>query len=834
MSRFDRQTLRKSLPLLVCLLLSLAAGLWFSSQKQGLFIDEIYSYGLSNSEYAPFIKDLKGGDVVDQIYTRQDLMDYVAVQDGESFGFFQSVYYNQEQDVHPPLYYFLLHLISVLTPNAMNQWTGLLLNFLFFLGTMLLIWAIGRRIFERPASTVAAVLCYGLSSLAMSALTTIRMYMLLSFFSILLAYFLIRLDEAEEKGLSAKKRFGFLILFALTITAGLLTQYYFIFYAFFLCLFYLIRTLLKKKWGLALRFSLAAFGGVGLMVLIFPAVIRHLTSGALVSGDNAVGNLFNFSRWPEQLKYYLIGSEVRLWAGVRLALLGLIVCLIFGKRFLARKKEGGVNFTGLWLAAPAALAMVLIAIVSPVQTLRYIWSLAPALSLGAAWLLDQALLVLPEKKLSSRVSLLLQLAAFGLIVLLSAYKARQFPPEYLYPEMPAMNEAVKEQTDSGAACLYLTDHYYSPLTQDLVQLAYFEEFYVTDRPDSEGAKAYLAAKGDPERLVVFVDTDEFWSSGYKAEELLNAYMAESAYTKAERLYSFGLSETWLLTRSPAAALPEPDPSALSFTGQALETYGGVLVVTKYPGASSFLSKATETDWLRVEVFSGLPEAKVLTGADASFALQKELGRVWTTVHDSLGEDASVELKLGTSVTMPTDIGSILKENGDGHYRLIKRVSVDGAIHYYASDFYVLKNSDPANYMKSRYQVNPRNELELTVQYPSQKMLEQNDPAQLTPSVDITLSLLWDSGIDPITGNGNDFILEEEIGGVWYTVPRASYYNTLEGYMPMVGNPVQQTIGLSEVLQHPGHYRILKDVIIGRGDSLKTEYYAAEFTVPAGN
>ena len=174
--------LKKILPLVFCLSLILTVGLYFTFQKQGLFIDEIYSYGLSNSEYAPFLKDLKGGDVVGQIYTRQDLMDYVAVQEGESFGFFQSVYYNQEQDVHPPLYYFFLHLASLLTPNRLSPWSGLALNYVFFLALLLLLDALGRRLFSHPAARWSTLLCYGLSSLALSALNMIRMYMLLSFF----------------------------------------------------------------------------------------------------------------------------------------------------------------------------------------------------------------------------------------------------------------------------------------------------------------------------------------------------------------------------------------------------------------------------------------------------------------------------------------------------------------------------------------------------------------------------------------------------------------------------------------------------------------------------
>ena len=537
--------LKKILPLVFCLSLILTVGLYFTFQKQGLFIDEIYSYGLSNSEYAPFLKDLKGGDVVGQIYTRQDLMDYVAVQEGESFGFFQSVYYNQEQDVHPPLYYFFLHLASLLTPNRLSPWSGLALNYVFFLALLLLLDALGRRLFSHPAARWSTLLCYGLSSLALSALNMIRMYMLLSFFSLLLAYWLVRLDEAEEKNASRRKRWGYLICFGLTLTAGLLTQYYFVFYAFFLCLTYLLRLLLKRQWGRALGFGAVSLGGVGLMVLIFPAVIRHMSSGALVSGNNALGNLTDLGRWPEQLKYYLIGSEVRLWAAVRVALLCLLICLIFFRRLRPNQEENR-GLSPLWLALPAGFALIVIAIVSPVQTLRYVWSLAPALALGSGWLLDRALSLLPRTRLEGPAGRLIQLGALALLIVFSGWKLLQFPPDYLYPEMPAMNAALEEEINKGASCLYVTNHYYAPMTQDLAQLALFDEFYVTDTLIRPELSTYLNSRGNPRRLVVFVDTDEFWSSGFHAEHLLEQYLAESDFSQARLLYRFGLSETWVL------------------------------------------------------------------------------------------------------------------------------------------------------------------------------------------------------------------------------------------------------------------------------------------------
>ena len=111
-----------------------------------------------------------------------------------------------------------------------------------------------------------------------------------------------------------------------------------------------------------------------------------------------------------------------------------------------------------------------------------------------------------------------------------------------------MDKAVKEEALSGAACLYLTDDYYSPLTQDLVQLSYFDEFYVSASPESSGTQAYLAACGSPDRVVIFVDTDEFWSSGFDAQALVEAFRASGGYGTARCLYAFGLSETWVVEK----------------------------------------------------------------------------------------------------------------------------------------------------------------------------------------------------------------------------------------------------------------------------------------------
>ena len=45
--------------------------------------------------------------------------------------------------------------------------------------------------------------------------------------------------------------------------------------------------------------------------------------------------------------------------------------------------------------------------------------------------------------------------------------------------------------------------------------------------------------------VVYVDVDEFWSSGFNAGEKMDHFLAETDYSAYEKLYEFGLSEVYV-------------------------------------------------------------------------------------------------------------------------------------------------------------------------------------------------------------------------------------------------------------------------------------------------
>ena len=68
--------------------------LWFGMHKKGFHVDEIFSYGLSNSYFKPFLQSEP--EFGKRLYSSYELQDYLVVNNDEKFEY-ASVIYNQEQ-----------------------------------------------------------------------------------------------------------------------------------------------------------------------------------------------------------------------------------------------------------------------------------------------------------------------------------------------------------------------------------------------------------------------------------------------------------------------------------------------------------------------------------------------------------------------------------------------------------------------------------------------------------------------------------------------------------------------------------------------------------------
>lgn len=516
---------KKHFVLILVFLLIFSVCTFFSVRKQGMFVDEIYTYGLSNGYYTPFVVSIPEGDVVGSIISAEEFSDYLTVGNDDAFAV-GSVYYNQSQDVHPPLYYWLFNLASSLVRTGFTKWTGLVLDGIIYALTLFVLYKLAMLLFEKDLAADAAVLVYGLSSMGISTMLMIRMYVLLSLLSLLLAYLIARLIKKPEKALYP--------LIGLTVLAGLLTQYYYVFYAFFACLAYFIYALVKKNYRSLIFFTLWAFAGVGALVVVFPPFITQLFSDNLVSGSTAVDNITNSALYISRTVGFLRSVIHYMKAAVIAAAAALVLCAVFFKKL----SRHDISIDALVIILPAVIALPAVAIMSPVPEMRYVYNLAPFYVLALCWLIN------PLCGYFRKSHLLL-----GMLFLccLSLWAVRSVHPDYIYPEHAAYNAAA--DIHSEAPCVYFGDSEHNgPLTQDLLQLMRFEDVYLADDSMTPALLDYIDTHASNSELVIYISTSKDWGSNYDPDEIIALIEDSTDYSEAELLYAYGLSETYLLTK----------------------------------------------------------------------------------------------------------------------------------------------------------------------------------------------------------------------------------------------------------------------------------------------
>ena len=91
---------------IVLVLLQYGLCIHYGLKRQYLFCDEVYSYGLANSTDKTFLHPGEDNTPLDEWVTGSYFENYMNYND-DSFNY-SAAYRNQENDVHPPVYYMLL------------------------------------------------------------------------------------------------------------------------------------------------------------------------------------------------------------------------------------------------------------------------------------------------------------------------------------------------------------------------------------------------------------------------------------------------------------------------------------------------------------------------------------------------------------------------------------------------------------------------------------------------------------------------------------------------------------------------------------------------------
>lgn len=251
----------------------------FVYQKQGFHMDEIWSYGLSNSSDGPFL-DVEDGvsywDItVDKFQNCNEWVsgelfhDYLTVQPDERFDY-GSVWHNQTLDVHPPLYYILLHTVCSFFPNQFSGYYAFFLNCIFLIGTQIYLYLLTRRLSGSPVTALLACVLYGGGIGAVSTFVFLRQYGMVTMLAVAYTYYAVMYYGEKEKG----KRY----LAGAVITAFLafMTQYLGIAYVGILTACMCLLMLARREFRRMFVYGGSLLAALGVFLLIYPAAPRQI------------------------------------------------------------------------------------------------------------------------------------------------------------------------------------------------------------------------------------------------------------------------------------------------------------------------------------------------------------------------------------------------------------------------------------------------------------------------------------------------------------------------------------------------------------------------------
>lgn len=490
--------------IMLCALLGM---IYFGCQKNGYHIDEVYSYGLANSEYLPFmhfgeqdyaVKDWmleygageslgqlvgnlkKDYDILKEydfdfyqtpIYqayrvaqansadtttttwvSGQDYLHYIAVSPQNSFNY-ASVYYNQRGDVHPPLFYMLLHTICSVFQGRFSKWYGLVINMVFLLLTLWMLYRMCREFVGGEKVALAIVAVYAFSQGFMSTAMFIRMYAMLTFWVVWSCYLHLRLVKADFQ-MTKKRVFSLMLVTFL----GFYTHYYYVLYAIGIAMVCAVLMAVKKKYRNLFQYILTLGTTAVLGICIWLFAIKHVFYG--YRGQGSFQAL-------KQIEYYFLKLKL-IAAQIFSPMLGgkwwlLVVVLLLTLTAMILVKGQGVKAGNIcMIVLPILFYTVMVSQIVPFYADRYVMCTYPFVCMiligGIGYLVKclcgGSLTVVSEKlqnslkKYRGRVETIVLLTAVGILFVCNNYFWHM--PGYLCPEGQE-TATVLENTD----CVYV-------------------------------------------------------------------------------------------------------------------------------------------------------------------------------------------------------------------------------------------------------------------------------------------------------------------------------------------------------------------------------------------
>lgn len=347
--------------IIMIMLFSAAVLLYLTTIKSGMHVDEYLSYGLANNEYIGEVGSNKVRPEYGVRLAATDIFDTFFYPDGFSI---RNVWLNQGKDVHPPLYYLLLHIFTLILHNFFALKTGVLLNIVIHMVNIVLLCLVLKELLSKEYEVILGTMLYAFVPIILGNVLFIRMYALLSSFILALTLLFVK----ECKNPNSKK---FYIKLGVISVFGTLTHYYFLVYLFYCCMIWGIYILCKRRWKELVVFvgTMAVSGGVS--IAVFPYMLKHIFSGD--RGQQSFGNVLSLSTLIKNGKVFIPAID-NVYGGFLLAVIIAAVVLLIFRCIVwekAKRKQNGIN---CWMMVfiPCIMYFLTVSKIAVLAATRYI------------------------------------------------------------------------------------------------------------------------------------------------------------------------------------------------------------------------------------------------------------------------------------------------------------------------------------------------------------------------------------------------------------------------------------------------------------------------------
>lgn len=310
--------------LIIIILILIGIRVYFGYQKEDFFMDETFSYTLMNMKEGAGM--IQTAPEFNNIWISGKKIKNMLVVSKDEVLRYDIVYYNQTQDVHPPLYYFLLHTASALSFGNFTKWTGIILNILIFIGISFVLYVIGKKVFKSTIWAIVLVAIYGVSAGAIFSTIFIRMYELLILFVLLYlnkVIDILKKNIIDKEDITKKDMLELVTIFVL----GMLTHYHFIIISVLISLVLFIIMLFKKV-KISRICTYVGINILGLLIYsaIYPSFYTHMFGTQ--RGTESTGNLLNLADYADRIKRGINVFDVNIFGEVGKIIIPIFILFI--------------------------------------------------------------------------------------------------------------------------------------------------------------------------------------------------------------------------------------------------------------------------------------------------------------------------------------------------------------------------------------------------------------------------------------------------------------------------------------------------------------------------